>query len=113
MVEENPEVISATSSEGETSFMVCRTDKERRQKVCMDVGAEASKTLVSSEGMLDNNVYNLIEQLTIENKSLWRIKNNYKTDAVQDKEATDLWDLIEKDKEELVGLLTEKLRERI
>ncbi len=32
------------------------------------------------EGMLSNNTYDLMAQLTEENQSLWRIKNNYKKD---------------------------------
>ena len=63
--------------------------------------------------MLDDNTYNLMEQLEIENKSLWRIKNNYKKDASADNESRQLWSLIEKDKEEIVRLLTEKIRQRL
>ena len=63
--------------------------------------------------MLDNNTYDLMEQLLIENKSLWRIKNNYKNDSAMDNEAKQVWNFIEKDKEELVKMLTEKLKERL
>ncbi len=63
--------------------------------------------------MLDNDTYNLMEQLEIENRSLWRIKNDYKKDASTDNESKQLWNLIEKDKEEVVRLLTEKVRERL
>ncbi|MGA3290031.1 MAG: hypothetical protein ABSD42_07335 [Candidatus Bathyarchaeia archaeon] len=65
------------------------------------------------KGMLDNDTYNLMEQLEIENRSLWRIQNNYKKDASTDNESRQLWNLIEKDKEEVVRLLTEKVRERL
>ncbi len=65
------------------------------------------------EKTLENNTSNMVEQLTVESKSLWRIKNNYKRDSVMDMEAKQLWDVIEKDKEELVAMLTEKLRERL
>ena len=68
---------------------------------------------VSGKGMLDNDTYNLMEQLEIENKSLWRIKSSYKKDASKDNESRQLWNLIEKDKEEVVRLLTEKVRERL
>ena len=67
----------------------------------------------AGKGMLDDDTYNLMEQLEIENKSLWRIKNDYKNDASTDNESRQLWDLIEKDKEEVVRLLTEKVRERL
>lgn len=63
--------------------------------------------------MLDDDTYNLMEQLEIENRSLWRIKNSYKNGAVTDNESRKLWSLIEKDKEEVVRLLTEKVRERL
>lgn len=65
------------------------------------------------KGMLDDVTYNLMEQLEIENRSLWRIKNNYKTDPSMDNESKQLWSLIEKDKERVVRLLTEKVRERL
>jgi len=67
----------------------------------------------SGKCMLDNNTYNLMEQLEIENKSLWRIKNNYRNDASMDNESKHLWKLIERDKEEVVRLLAEKIRERL
>jgi DNA-binding TFAR19-related protein (PDSD5 family) len=54
-----------------------------------------------------------MEQLEIENRSLWRIKNSYKNDASTDNESKQLWSFIEKDKEEVVRLLTEKARERL
>lgn len=75
--------------------------------------SESTKQTASEKGMLDNNTYNLLEQLTVENKSLWRIKNNYKNDAGRDNESKQFWNFIEKDKEEIVKLLTERLRERI
>ncbi len=82
----------------------------------MEIESE-SQTKVQNEtsekGMLDNDTYNLMEQLEIENRSLWRIKNNYKKDASTDNESRQLWNLIEKDKEEVVRLLTEKVRERL
>ena len=114
----NEEVLSTTSSEGDTSFMVCKTSPENKsQKVCTDVNetpqASTSSKASSEKRMLDNNTYDLMEQLTVENKSLWRIKNNYKKDAAMDSEAKQLWNVIEKDKEELVQMLSEKLRERL
>ncbi len=115
MAEENEEVLTTTTSEGDTSFMVCRTtDENKRQKVCMEVEKENPSTSKSaSEGMLDNNTYNLMEQLLVENRSLWRIKNNYKSDSTMDDESKRLWDFIEKDKEEIVKLISERLMERL
>jgi hypothetical protein len=82
-------------------------------KKYMDLKNETAKptsATTKEKGMLDNNTYNLVEQLAIENKSLWRIKNNYKNDSSIDTENKNLRNFIEKDKEELVKLLTEKLR---
>jgi hypothetical protein len=49
-----------------------------------------------------------MEQLEIENRSLWRIKNNYKKDASMNNESKQLWNFIEKDKEEVGGFLQKK-----
>lgn len=118
-MDKNKEVIATTTSEGETGFMVCRTEANKEEKTCTDIeNAKDQKTRSTSSqqksnGMLDNNTYNLLEQLNIENKSLWRIKNNYKKDASQDNESKQIWSFLEKDKEEIVKLLTERLRERL
>ena len=118
--EENKEVLTATSTEGKTSFMVCSKEEEKNEKVCTDL--ESAKTGASDKtsrqnsgekGMLDNNTYNLLEQLNVENKSLWRIKNNYKNDTSMDKESRQVWSLLEKDKQKIVRLLTERLKERL
>jgi hypothetical protein len=119
--EEKKDVYTVTSTEGKTSFMVCNTKEGKNEKVCRDVESatkssektESSNQAVREKGLTDNNTYNLMEQLTTENKSLWRIKNYYKNDAKMDNESKQLWNFIEKDKEEVVKLLTEKLKERI
>lgn len=49
--------------------------------------------------MLKNNLYNLMLQLTQENKSLWRIKNHYLSEAEGDAECTEFWKKLEADKE--------------
>lgn len=67
----------------------------------------------AQEGNLSNNTYDLIAQLTEENQSLWRIKNNYKKDASNDKEALDFWNYLEKDKQDHIKKLTELLEKRI
>ena len=117
MSKENEEVLTATSSQGDTSFMVCRTDEENKnQKVCYGrrkTRRAQPNRLQVAKPMLDNNTYDLMEQLLIENKSLWRIKNNYKNDSAMDNETKQVWNFIEKDKEELVKMLTEKLKERL
>ncbi len=65
-----------------------------------------------SKAMFDNNAYNLMEQLTVESKSLWRIKNNYKNDAGSSEcgECKKFWEDLEKDKEEHIRLLNELMK---
>lgn len=65
------------------------------------------------EGALSNNTYNLMEQLTEENKSLWRIKNNYKKDSAGDEEAKQFWEYLEKDKQDHIKRLTELVAKRV
>jgi hypothetical protein len=67
----------------------------------------------TEEGMLSNNTYDLMAQLTEENQSLWRIKNNYIKDAQNDSEALDFWNYLEKDKKDHIKRLTELLEKRI
>lgn len=50
--------------------------------------------------MLDNHVYNLMNQLTQEHKSLWRIKKMYKEDAGDCEDCKAFWNMMEQDKEE-------------
>ncbi len=49
--------------------------------------------------MFNNNLYNLINQLTVEHKSLWRIKSDYMKDAKNSPEAKKFWASLAKDKE--------------
>jgi hypothetical protein len=67
----------------------------------------------AQEGMLSNNAYDLLSQLKVENQSLWHIKNNYKKDAANDKEAMEFWNYLEKDKQDHIKKLTELLEKRI
>ncbi len=67
----------------------------------------------AQEGMLSNSAYDLMAQLTEENQSLWRIKNQYKKDAQNDKEAMDFWNYLEKDKADHIKRLTELVEKRI
>lgn len=60
--------------------------------------------------MYDNHTYNLLEQLSEELKSLWRIKNNYKKDAGNCDKCKDFWPGLETQKEKNVETLTELLK---
>ena len=63
--------------------------------------------------MFDNHTYNLMNQLVVEHKSLWRIKNMYKNDAGDCADCKTFWEKMEKDKEdhiqELTGLIKKHL----
>lgn len=65
-----------------------------------------------NKAMFDNNTYNLMEQLTIESKSLWRIKNNYKDDASSSNcgDCKKFWEELERDKEDHIKRLNDLLR---
>jgi len=49
--------------------------------------------------MLDNHIYDLVNQLAQEHKSLWRIKRMYKEDSRECKDCLDFWESLEKEKE--------------
>lgn len=53
--------------------------------------------------MLDNHLYNLYLQLTQENKSLWRIKEEYTKDAGDCEMCQEFWKKMEEDKEKHVN----------
>ena len=63
--------------------------------------------------MIDNNLYNIMAQLVVESKSLWRIKNEYMKDALEDQESQSLWVELEKQKETNLRKLETLLRERL
>ncbi len=50
--------------------------------------------------MFDNHIYNLLQQMVQEHKSLWRIKNHYAHDAGECQKCKDFWEKMEADKEE-------------
>lgn len=50
----------------------------------------------------NNNLYNLMTQLVQEQKSLWRIKNDYLKDAAKNKELKEFWTEVAKEKELLI-----------
>ena len=52
--------------------------------------------------MKNNNLYNLMTQLTQESRSLWRIQNEYKKDAGKNKELVAFWKELAEEKEALI-----------
>jgi hypothetical protein len=61
---------------------------------------------------MKNDLFNLINQLTQESKSLWRIKNQYKKDA-KGKDQKDFWTKLEKEKEILVKELQDRIAKEL
>jgi len=63
--------------------------------------------------MLENHLYDLMIQLVEENKSLWRIKNEYIKNSGDCRECAGFWQKMEKDKEahvkELAALVKKHL----
>lgn len=49
--------------------------------------------------MKDNNLYNMMHQLTQEQKSLWRLKNQYVKDAAKNPALKKFWTTLAKEKE--------------
>lgn len=56
--------------------------------------------------MLDNHTYNIALQLVQENKSLWRIQNEYLKDTEDCDDCKRFWQKMQKDKEEHIKELT-------
>lgn len=63
--------------------------------------------------MFNNNLYNLINQLTQEHKSLWRIKNEYKKDAEDYPKCLEFWNKMERDKEQHIEELKELIKSHL
>lgn len=61
---------------------------------------------------MQNNVFNLINQLTQESKSLWRIKDQYQKDAQTDEQKS-FWLKIQKEKEQTVAELQEMVKQEL
>jgi hypothetical protein len=59
--------------------------------------------------MESNNTYNLMTQMTQESKSLWRIKNQYMTEAATDAERA-FWSKLMTDKEAHIAELRELIK---
>jgi len=62
--------------------------------------------------MLNDPLYNLMEQLCVESKSLWRMENNYCDDCGDEKEL-EFWKMMIKDKEEHIADLKELIKARL
>lgn len=60
--------------------------------------------------MLDNNAYNLLTQLSVEHRSLWRIKDMYRKDATDCGDCTRMWEKMAQDKEDHIRELVELLK---
>ena len=63
--------------------------------------------------MLDNNAYNIMRQIVEEHTSLWRIKNEYLTDASGDEGLVATWNTMAQEKESDITKLLAELKERI
>lgn len=63
--------------------------------------------------MQDNHNYNLMNQLVEEHKSLWRIKNEYMTDAGDCADCKAVWEKMAKNKEENIVALTDLVKKHI
>jgi hypothetical protein len=63
--------------------------------------------------MLENHLYNLLEQIVDESKSLWRIKKRYKQDAGGCTKCVTFWEKLEQDKEEHIKELGELIKTHV
>jgi len=63
--------------------------------------------------MLDNELYNLLQQIVQENQSLWRIKKMYKDNAGDCDSCNGWWDKMEADKEQHIADLKEMIKEHL
>lgn len=63
--------------------------------------------------MQSNHVYNLMNQLVQENKSLWRIKKDYAKDAGSCKECKTFWKKMIKDKEDHIMELSDMIKKHL
>lgn len=63
--------------------------------------------------MHNNHLYNLMEQLVQEQKSLWRIRDMYPQDAGDCQDCLEFWEKLEKDKEDHVKELTALVKKHL
>ncbi len=61
----------------------------------------------------DNHIYNLMEQLVQEQKSLWRIEKNYPSDAGDCESCKKFWEEMKEDKKEHIAEMTEMLKNHL
>jgi hypothetical protein len=63
--------------------------------------------------MIENDLYDLMEQTVIESKSLWRIENNYLSDSQECADCREFWEKMKADKEQhcqdLINLISAHL----
>ncbi|HEU5114687.1 MAG TPA: hypothetical protein VFT82_02890 [Candidatus Paceibacterota bacterium] len=60
--------------------------------------------------MLRNNLFNLMNQVVQESKSLWRIKNEYMQESVGSDDIMGMWKKLEKQKEDTVKELQDLIK---
>jgi len=63
--------------------------------------------------MINNNLYNLMLQLTQEQKSLWRINKYYINDAGDCEECKNFWKKLQTNKEEHIKQLKELIKKHL
>jgi len=83
-----------------------------RNETHADCEGDSVKLWVFGLGASDDT-YNLVELLENENRSLWRIRNHYKNDAPADEGSRQLWVKIEREKQKIIRLLSEKVKTRL
>lgn len=63
--------------------------------------------------MFDDHLYNMMNQLIQEHKSLWRIKGQYLSDADQCEDCTEVWNRVAESKERNIAEMTEIVRKHL
>ncbi|MEK7560517.1 MAG: hypothetical protein AAB539_01005 [Patescibacteria group bacterium] len=63
--------------------------------------------------MLNNHAYNLVEQLAQEHKSLWRVRNEYATDAEGCEQCLAWWKKMTDDKESHIAELLAMIKSHL
>jgi RNA polymerase-binding transcription factor DksA len=62
---------------------------------------------------MENTLYNLMLQYTVESRSLWRMKNLYPADAASDAEAKAFWEKLIAEKEAHLTEIRSLIKARI
>ena len=60
--------------------------------------------------MKNNNLYNMMHQLTQEQKSLWRLEGDYKKDAAKHPALKKFWAQLAKEKQQHIADLTAMIK---